>query len=134
MMKRAPLIALVGALALTPDLAWSGQKNTTNVIVRIEVEARNAWGALGGARNSPDTQQYIGCSLWSSSGTAAPWGMCRAQTEAGVNATCLFNNKPAFEKIVGFMSSDSWVYFHWDANGWCTNIQVENWSTYEPKQ
>jgi hypothetical protein len=40
---------------------------------------------------------------------------------------------PAILQIAQSMNGDSWISFHWDAQGNCTKMTVENSSNMRPK-
>jgi hypothetical protein len=125
------LAVATSLLALAAGNAWSGYKQVSPVSVNLSY--RYASGSLGSTRNSADTQSYLSCYTYASPTDAGPVGVCVAYN-GSVSGSCLFQNKPALASVVQSLSSDSWVYFAWDASNQCTMIQVDNGSYSEPKK
>ncbi|MCP3143010.1 hypothetical protein [Pyxidicoccus xibeiensis] len=124
-MKLAKLAMVLPLLALAPAVAQAGGKCTSPVTV----DATNRWarGALGSARNSTDAIQNIYCTVYS-------WGyaFCSARDSASVTGSC-GTSDPVYVNMLQAMTSDSYVYFGWDAAGTCTNLIVQNSSCLDPK-
>jgi hypothetical protein len=131
MMQRGVLAAtLVAAIS---GVAVAGAKWGSSVT--IDLTNSYASGTLGKSRNSVDTQQYIGCYTYA----LTDWrvGVCVAVNAKGQAASCQVNSAVSdsllFDQIVA-LNGDSHLYFAWDKSGYCTAIQSENFSMYEPKQ
>lgn len=122
---------VAGALPLTLVALWAhaGEKRVNEVI--ISTATRYAFGSIGAARNSTDVVQYIGCYTfaYSAGGTTA---YCSAKAKGGVTAVCS-TTSPALISAVAGVNGDSAVSFYWDAAGNCTEIDVTNFSMYQPK-
>jgi hypothetical protein len=119
------LVASITGSALAGN-RWGGT-------VGVSLSSRFAWGGLGGARNSTDPTQQIGCYL--SGNPTGVTGGCSATNAQGVYAGCyLDQNSPGLMTAVQSMASDSYIFFGWDESGRCTWIQTETASAYEPKK
>jgi hypothetical protein len=118
----------LGLLLLSQPAARAGQKSEATV----NVGGFAASGAQGSARNTTDTQQYIGCTLsaWNSS---APEGTCYAQNSAGTGLHC-YTVKESHLKLIAAMGPDSLINFSADINGYCSNLEIKTSSIYPPKK
>src|SRR6478672_955740 len=89
-MKRVISMSLVGAFVLgMGGMAFAGLRTTNTVVVVNTAASKYAYGSLGSARNSVDTLQYIGCTVYA--GTATPTRVsCFARNAAspGVYLSC----------------------------------------------
>jgi hypothetical protein len=131
-MKRA-LSAIVGfaLVGLCASPSYAGTKDPAPVnIVKNTDKTGLAQGSVGGARNSPDNVQAIGCDLSSSGDT--PNLYCFAIDVAGTFANCVTNNVNLIDLAMG-MTSDSYIGFRWNALGQCTQIFTRNESLLPPK-
>lgn len=131
MKKRFLILALVLASSAS---AFAGYKYTRYVTVTTQ----QAYGAMGSARNSADTLQYIGCEIYAS--TTYSNLHCRARNSAGATLHC-WQDARAYEhmaSVVASISDDSYIRFVVDPAAAdptrCTFVQVENHSKYEPRQ
>jgi hypothetical protein len=135
---RAPLVfvsaGLAASLLAATGMAVAGLK--LDVPATININGSYAYGALGSARNSSGTYQAIGCSVdgWVYNGTGYSAVSCFAQDSSGNYASCYTSNSDTMARAVTGMTSDSYVYFQWDATGSCTYISSENNSYWAPKQ
>jgi len=129
-MSKRILAAVAAVLLLSSATALAGARYSQGVYVNLA--SRYAWGALGGARNSADANQYIGCqtSGWVNSSTSM---LCWALDTAGNYGLCSSSDARLVQAVT-MMSDDSYVAFWWDANGNCTYVNVRNVSYYEPKR
>ena len=118
------------ALLLAGTSAWAGLKKTT--LVNIDTVARNAYGALGAARASSDTVQYIGCAVLTYS-TGNPSIVCNARNAAGTYVSCS-SNAPSMVQAATALADGSAINFSWDEAGKCTYLFVENSSEHGTKQ
>jgi hypothetical protein len=123
------LAAIAGlALSLIAMTTFAGEKRPSPVVV--DYNWSYAAGATADARSSTDTKQYIGCSVSSS---LTNTGMnCYAQDAQGHQATC-YSYNPELVKAAQAAGTDSWLFFYWDANGFCTYLSTANSSQYAPK-
>jgi hypothetical protein len=132
-MRNLKLVAVVLVLVVASlaGVASAGMK--VPYAVQVNPTSRYAVGAIGSARNSLDTTQYIGCSVDTyADGYVQGW--CYAQSPAGVSGSCHFVNNPALAGAVEAMTSDSLVNISWDASGNCWEINLDNDSRWEPKK
>jgi hypothetical protein len=129
-MKRLVMTCLAGALAI-PTVIYAGEKWSGQVVINQLVPYAN--GSMGAARNSRDSNQNIGC-YFGTNGPGHTAGYCWARNAQGEHAGCKWFDNPILERIVGSMTSDSFIHFNWDANYYCTRITVQNASAYEPKK
>lgn len=120
----------VASAALAVTGAWAGAKNS--VQVTVDTVAREAYGALGTARGTADTTQYIGCQVYAYS-SSTPVAFCSARNAAGTGGSCTSSNTTIIDSARA-VNGDSYVYFNWDASGNCTYLLVVNNSLYAPKQ
>jgi hypothetical protein len=98
--------------------------------VQVDTVARKAGGTMATARASADTKQYLGCGF-----RATPTSLevyCQAQDANGVQAQCISASQ-TFVQALGALQSDMSLYFEWDANGRCTFIGADNYSSNPPK-
>jgi hypothetical protein len=77
--------------------------------------------------------QYIGCRISTSSSGTGATVYCAAQDANGVKGQCSSSSQN-FVQLMSTLHSDSILSFNWDANGVCTVMSVENWSSNAPKQ
>ena len=120
--------AALGSLLALGAAAHAGQKSEAPVIVG----SSSAQGALGSARNSTDTRQWIGCNL-ASWGGGAPEGVCYAENSAGTFLTC-YTVKESHLKLIAAAGPDSHILFNVDSNGFCSNLEVKTSSIYPTKK
>jgi hypothetical protein len=128
-------LATTLSLALLVGGALAGAKY--NNAVYVSQSGRYAYGAMGAARNSSDTNQLISCAIGQISSTSEVLtGWCAAQDANGTYVVCGFTNQSvaAFQKVLATQTPDSYYSFGWDANGNCTYLYVSNESNYEPKK
>jgi hypothetical protein len=128
-MKKA-LLAFVLALTVS-GAAIAGVKYTTPVT--INDTSRVAYGAMGTARNSTDSDQYIGCQVIATTSGSTSY-TCSARSAAGVFRSCAGGNIASMVQAAASTTTDSYIYFSWDASGVCNYLVVTNYSTYEPKK
>jgi hypothetical protein len=127
-MKRIVLSSLVAAALAVTSVAYAGLRQTYNVNV---TQGQQGAGSMGSARNSTDTTQYIGCTLFLASGSSS-YLVCAAQDSAGHYASC-YTFDPALQSIAHTLTSDSYINFSADASGVCTQLQITNYSFLAPK-
>lgn len=117
----------LGATALAGD-------RTPYRTVTVDPANRYAAGQLGGARNSADTLQQIGCgvSITASTGDNR-FGYCSAVTATGLSAYC-WTFDVQFIEIMRSLPGDALVQFNWNANGSCSQLSTRQFSNLEPKR
>jgi hypothetical protein len=104
--------------------AFAGMKTGQPVV--INDGSRFANGELGYVRNTPDSVQYIGCTIKGNAGS------CTARNAAGTTRSCSTTDAKWLSTIAA-VNGDSYLYFRWDTEGKCNLIIVENHSTPAPK-
>ncbi len=131
-MARFARAALAAATLLLAGTAVAGSKWYVPVyIYSSNGIPRGAYGALSSARNSPDSLQYIGCSVstWPTYGTSV---YCWARDASGVSLGCSSSDSKLVQVALG-ASGDSYVQFEADAGGVCTFLNTRAMSYHEPK-
>jgi hypothetical protein len=122
-MKKAVAILLGIGLIGGATQALAGLKQSFTVVI----SAISFGGTLGDIRASSDTRQYLGCVT--RSGYA---GTCTAKDASNVTKTCVFNTTNGLDRAVALIGNMSNVVVWYDANGYCTDIQVDNSSYNRP--
>lgn len=126
---RTKTLAIALALVAAPALA--GNRQSAPVTISFSPDGSGSFsGALGDARASGDSSQWIGCAF--GAGTSnAPWSYCYAVDAAGHNAWCYANNAPQLQ-VVGLIGPSSKLTVYFDRSGNCSSIQVDNFSYTRP--
>jgi hypothetical protein len=134
-LRGAAILALV--LVGVGGAAIAGKKTTNKVVTITDFSGGSflATGALGTARGTADTTQWIGCRTLAGSG----WWMfyCWAVNSAGTSRHCWNDdiNAPRLARVAETVNGDSYVEFRADTNGGrCTSVEVWNQSDFAPKQ
>ena len=129
-MKRYSMMmtALLVTTVLGGATAWAGARWGTEVTV--DTANRKAEGTIANVRASNDLVQTIGCVVRVSSGAPAAV-KCYATNSSGLAVQCGVTD-PGFVQAVGAMTANSNIVFKWDAQGTCTYLSVENFSTNAP--
>jgi hypothetical protein len=128
-MKRySTMMALFAMTTLVGTTAFAGYRWGSEVV--IDAAARSAKGTMGTVRSSADSVQSIGCAVRTSGGSTASVN-CYATDSAGHDVTC---NVTAlnFVQAASAITSNSHLWFKWDAAGTCTYLSVENYSSNAP--
>jgi hypothetical protein len=128
-MKKRYGIVLAIVMAV-PVIAMAGSRFKWEV----EVHTDHGWaaGSMGSARNSRDSNQYIGCQF---TGTLeGHWGICHARDATGTYAACSFVNKDYLARAISAIADSSTLVFAWNQDGECRDITVNNNSAYEPRK
>ncbi|VUD68961.1 hypothetical protein TDB9533_04322 [Thalassocella blandensis] len=117
----ASIIGLTGAFNALPahagtDVAAPVYINTSTGVVT---------GAMGYARHTSDSLQFIGCY---STGYSAS---CQARNTDGTLVTCYTNDTNHLEAIKS-IGDDSRIYFRYEG-GSCTNVYVYNYSYWRSR-
>jgi hypothetical protein len=115
-------------LALIPAAAMAGYKS--NYPVAVNPTARYAYGDAAATRNSADGTSWLYCTV---SGAAIAQLWCGARDSAGHYGSCV-SNSAALITAATSANGDSYFWFSWDANGNCTQLEIDNGSPYQPKQ
>jgi hypothetical protein len=123
------LVAAVAACAFSAAV-FAGAK--TGQVVTINDAKSQANGDMGYVRNTANSVEMIHCYI-NGSGQGQANGVCMARNSAGVTRSCS-TNYDRWLTIIASITSDSNVYFRWDANGKCTMIIIDNSSTFAPKE
>lgn len=117
------LLGLLGAVGT----AFGGLQYSFPVDVNLA--SGYARGAMGDARNSADTVQFIGCYHSASAGSSVV--ACEAQTASGAYKSCVTTDANMVASARG-ISAGSYIFFRWDASGACTGVHVTNYSWVRP--
>jgi hypothetical protein len=120
--------AVVAVTVLAGAGAFAGERLILPVV--IDTVNRKAEGAIGSARNSADTVQYLGCSV--SATTTGTSIQCVARNAAGTQVQCN-TSSPNLINAALSIQTDNYLRFDWDATGACTAITLHKYSFYEPK-
>jgi hypothetical protein len=121
------VFALVLFAAIGGGTALAGKKYGNPVI--INPTTRTVQGGIGAARNSPDTNQHLGCVVQASN---VLWMVCYATDAAGKYASCV-STDPKFVSAAQSVNGDSHLNYMFDSTGKCIQLSVYNESTMEPK-
>ena len=127
-MKNVVFGVVVAVVGLTQTVS-AGRKDRWPVVV--DNANKVAYGSLGDARNSADTVQSIGCSVFYDTANQRNQVSCSATDAAGVSAQCA-SQDPNLVQIGAAISSNSFVQFRWDATGACTTVFVMKSSSLTP--
>ena len=129
-MKNARRLGIVGTfvvLIATGLQAQAGFRSFPNVTIYDDY----AYGAIGTTRNSADNVQYLGCTVYGTSG-GTQQVICKARNTDGKTAACT-SSAPAIIQAALAVNGDSYVWFGFNADGNCTRLYGYNWSWYAPK-
>jgi hypothetical protein len=127
------LIAIGFCLLGAAPRAHAGTREADATLIITKADASGeAFGALGSARNSSDTNQYIGCDVAAFSGSGSSVH-CFARDASGNGAGCS-SSDPALVQSVSSLNSDSFLHFAFSPSATCTSIRVYTYSAQEPKR
>jgi hypothetical protein len=113
--------------------AWAGYKQTANVYISAGSTSTYAFGSLASARASADTNQDIGC-LQYYLGNSSYYTSCWAEDATGHYVSC-YSQDAAFFHAATAIKGDSALGFNFtNSSGLCTSLEIENDSSYAPKQ
>lgn len=115
--------AVAAAMLSTATIAIAGSRWVYQV--GINDASRFAVGTMTDARGSSDNVQTIGC--YHNSGTAS----CYATNSAGLSRSCTTANAALID-VIRSISSESYLYFQWNADGTCNYVFVDNGSRWKP--
>lgn len=105
--------------------AQAGSRRVLQVV--IDDTARSASGALGAARQSTDSAQFISCY-----NEAGPLAVCVARNSAGLQRACTTTD-PRHVATIRALRSDSHIFFAWRENGQCRSVVMTISSRDPPK-
>ncbi len=123
MKRRNTGAVLAAVLSLWAAAAQAG--NDGNFQVVIDDVNKQAFGTLVATRRSADTVQKLGCTIRTDN------ALCYATNAAGVYRTCMTTD-PGLIAAARSLSSESYLWFVWNAAGSCTSIVVGLGSQYKP--
>jgi len=103
----------------------------SNAFVTVDKTNLVASGAVGSARNSADSKQYIRCYIHHITGWAGPMAYCEAVDSNGIVLGCRTTD-PNKISVLYAMTDYSYIYFQADANGDCTELVIDNRSFFPP--
>jgi hypothetical protein len=122
-------IAAVVLVLVSSSSVFAGAKLTAPVYVSTTYRFAN--GDLGTARNSSDANQLIGCYVYAfASGSA--FATCYARDAAGNSGSCTTSVSTLVQAAMS-VGTDSYLWFNWNADGSCSEIDVRNNSYEQPK-
>jgi hypothetical protein len=122
------LFGLGLAVVLGSTAAWAGERGSGYVV--INTLSQYAYGSIGGARNSPDSTQFLYLSVWSNGTTEAV--IVVAQDAAGLTMSC-YSYEPLMVAAARTVTSDAYISFSWTSSGQCTGLDVRAASITPPK-
>ena len=125
----AATLAAATSLLVAMTSSFAGKKTAFPVTVNYAFQF--ASGTIGDARASADTNQMIGCGV-TSSPTNGTGMNCWATDSAGNTATC-YSYNAELVKAAQAIGNDSYIFFYFDASGFCTYLNVSGSSHYRPK-
>ena len=125
------LIPTLVALAVlgSAGSALAGSKLVSTV--SIDVAGKRASGAIGSARASADTRQWIGC-YSGAYADGSVMGFCGAVDANGLTRQCTIRDPKQLEEVRS-LSSDGHISFRWNDSGLCTEVIVMHMSYWAPK-
>jgi len=115
-------------MVLLGSAAFAGMRSTAEVY--INQTSKYAQGSLGSARNSADSNQYIGCSVTND------YIYCSARNAAGTWVHCDAYSASMALSARGIGSS-GYLSFSWlgsSTSGTCNTLTVSHNSAYAPKE
>jgi hypothetical protein len=128
MKRNSIMVVLFAATTLIGTTALAGYHWGSEVV--IDTSLRKALGTMANVRASNDNVQNIGCAVRASTGSSAGVN-CYATDSTGQSIQC-FSSEAGFVQAAGSITSNSHLIFQWNAQGTCTYISVENYSSNAP--
>jgi hypothetical protein len=123
-----------GAVALgllVPALGLAGFKQGQSVVIVDNADSTGFANAdMASAHNSADSVQYIGCTVYGSTGGTSV--SCIARALDGRSRSCFTTNANMIQAAAN-IDSDGYLIFYWNAAGQCTSISAANGSYLHPK-
>jgi hypothetical protein len=120
--KRIGTVVMGLALGLHTLPAWAGNVSLSQVVV----ESTYATGSMGGARYSSDSQQYIGCSISNTNGSAV---VCSAMDKAGRVFTCVSTEAKWVAAAKAITDSSALFFGAVSGTPACGYLRVANYSS-----
>jgi hypothetical protein len=130
--RKRTLLAVMACSVVVVTIGGSvfaGLKVEENVAVTVSGTSATARGAIGTARNSPDSTQFIRCTVQGFVSSNAVF--CSARTKAGKNFACVNNDSPSLALAVAGVGTNSRLFIAAE-NGVCTQIDSTNGSVNKP--
>lgn len=131
-------VALTVMMALS-TAAWAGAKSSYSIVINLSGSTGTAMGAVGSARNSADSIQYIGCAVYTSVASDElgnpyykEFVSCSARDVNNLTVSCS-SADPVLVQVAHAMTSDAHLTFSWDDSGACTSLRTRTDSRYAPK-
>jgi hypothetical protein len=134
-MKRSLTASLAGLFVCAFAVsAYAGYRDTQQEDeVLVNHTTNTAWGSMGAARNSADSNQYIGVDNWWVKGASSFEGRVYIRDASGAYAGC-WTEDPNMITVIRSAPSDGKLTVQWNAStGECTYVQVFNVSYNAPK-
>ncbi|PTL83002.1 hypothetical protein [Vitiosangium sp. GDMCC 1.1324] len=114
-------LLFVSAVLAVSTVAVAGSSGGQQVNIWTDSAGQtNANGTFKAVRNSADTQQYIGCSLYAYD-TSSFSATCYATSATGQYASC-FTSDANMLKVVQTLNPASYLYFVVNADGSCDRV------------
>jgi hypothetical protein len=129
-MKKSAM-AFLGLLCVASVVSPASAGLNTNTTVTVS--STMAYGAIGPARRSSDSTEYIGCLLAASAGTSNSASIeCLASDAAGNTKACVTTAaaSPAIAQVLSTMTSGAFIEFGVDGSNNCSLLYVWTDSRY----
>jgi hypothetical protein len=125
---------IILAALLASSAAFAGHAQVTAVSIIDAATYTAAEGTLRGARNSADYTQFIGCSIYTVSGSYITH--CWARDATGRTLSCNQTNHDPTARAVSSINAISWIRFQIDdaVPGRCASVNVTNNSMHLPAE
>ena len=125
MKKLTSVLCLGFGVTLVATTVLAGARYSFEITV--DPYNKYAYGSVGSARASQfESNQLIGCYTYASEGEAG--GRCAASNYAGTYRVCTVPASAAATMlpVIASIGPQSYLYFAWDDNAYCTSVQVIN--------
>jgi hypothetical protein len=121
-MKHNILRAIIWGTLLTSGAAVAGSSSNNQVTVWTDATSGlpAANGTLRAVRNSPDSTQYIGCSIYAYD-TGSTSIVCYAMTATGTYRSCWSSN-PEMIRVAQTLNPASYLFFEVNSDGSCDRV------------
>lgn len=119
------LIAMSLVMATASCQVQAGYNGNFPVVINDDATYKQAFGTLVGTRNTPDNDQYLGCTINGDSLT------CYARNAAGLSRSCSSAN-PVHVANARSISTEGYLWFGWNSSGICTFVTISLGSQYRP--
>jgi hypothetical protein len=129
--RTVAIFATVLAGVVVAERVYAGARSSFGVTVNTST--RSAQGHMGGAFNTTNTVEFIGCTIGTSASSNSIF--CTARNSSGTQITCNVSaaDHDRFAKVVAAIDSDSFLTMEWNTSNICTRLEVANHSFYVPK-